>query len=472
MKTKTVIIILLVAFILASCAPAAKVVSTETAVPTSTFTPIPVAPTITLTPIVYIDGLANIPKPDGNFIKQVVNENYLNVMGITREKVELTYTEQKSIDGQSFVIMLDKSTGIPRAMYTQSTGWENLDYSLRRLTDAKNIEFGSQVVYYMLTDGTYSKIVQGNFNLFTSSGELDFETWKLLKPDFTQTDPALRYGKYDLSRADKVIQFASDNNAKVQIYHLVDAAKEYNTRDYSDFLSQWIVEGNFSRDEYIAIMQNRIRQVMEHFKEKYPSVPITYVVVNETFDWNKLAGFWYDKIGADYIDIAFDTARGVNPNVKLLYNDVNVFYGGKIDDHDKAVYALVKRLKAKGVIDGVGFQMHLEASTAPSKELVMQYMKMYQDIGVNVYVTEFDVDMTTATGSPDEKAKLKAQIYQDMLEACLESGNCVNFAMFGFTPAVSWKPDADSHIYDKNYKPELAFYQVLKTLYNAQSRVR
>ena len=472
MKIKNIITVLLVSSFLASCAPTAKVVPTETVVSASIVTSIPPTPTIISTPIVYIDGLADVPKPDDSFIKQVINENYLTVMGVTREKVELIYAEQKSVNGQSFVVMLDKSTGVPRAIYTESTGWENLDFSLRRLTDAKNIEFGSQVVYYMLTDGTYSKIVQGNFNLFTSSGELDFETWKSLKPDLTQTDPALRYGKFDLSRVDKVIQFASDNNAKIQIYHLVDAVKEYKTRDYSDDLSQWIVEGNFSRDEYIAIMQNRIRQVMENFKENYPNVPITFVVVNETFDWNKLAGFWYDKIGVDYIDIAFDTARSINPDVKLLYNDVNIFYGGKIDDHDKAVYALVKRLKAKGGVDGVGFQMHLEASTAPSKELVMQYMKMYQDIGVNVYVTEFDVDMTTAKGSLDEKARLKAQIYQDMLEACLESENCVNFAMFGFTPAVSWKPDADSHIYDENYKPELAFYQVLKTLYNAQSRVR
>src|SRR5574341_1294197 len=39
MKTKTLVLVLLVVSMLASCAPAAKVVSTEKAVPTSTFTP-------------------------------------------------------------------------------------------------------------------------------------------------------------------------------------------------------------------------------------------------------------------------------------------------------------------------------------------------------------------------------------------------------------------------------------------------
>src|SRR5688572_30271581 len=41
MKTKIIVAVLVVAFILASCAPAAKVVPTETAFPTLTFTPSP-----------------------------------------------------------------------------------------------------------------------------------------------------------------------------------------------------------------------------------------------------------------------------------------------------------------------------------------------------------------------------------------------------------------------------------------------
>ncbi len=52
MKIKNIVTVLLVAFILVSCAPAAKVVPTETTIPTSTFTPVPPTPTITLTPTI------------------------------------------------------------------------------------------------------------------------------------------------------------------------------------------------------------------------------------------------------------------------------------------------------------------------------------------------------------------------------------------------------------------------------------
>jgi hypothetical protein len=48
MKTKNIIAVMLIAVILASCAPVAKVIPTETAIPTSTFTPIP--PTIEPSP--------------------------------------------------------------------------------------------------------------------------------------------------------------------------------------------------------------------------------------------------------------------------------------------------------------------------------------------------------------------------------------------------------------------------------------
>lgn len=54
MKIKNIVTVLLVAFILVSCAPVAKIVPTEMAVPTLTLTPLPPTPTITppLTPTI------------------------------------------------------------------------------------------------------------------------------------------------------------------------------------------------------------------------------------------------------------------------------------------------------------------------------------------------------------------------------------------------------------------------------------
>ncbi|MEI7846681.1 MAG: hypothetical protein WCK35_12845, partial [Chloroflexota bacterium] len=113
---------LLIAILLVSCAPAAtahsptpaiEVMATAISTSTATSTPAP-TPTATIppTPVTYIEGLDHIPMPDSAFIEDVVSENYLRVMGLTREQVKLTYAQRAS-----FVAMLDKTKGVPLAVY-------------------------------------------------------------------------------------------------------------------------------------------------------------------------------------------------------------------------------------------------------------------------------------------------------------------------------------------------------------------
>jgi hypothetical protein len=60
MKIKNIVTVLLVVFILVSCAPAAKIVAPETAVPTLTLTSVPPTSTITPTPTLTIDDIRAI----------------------------------------------------------------------------------------------------------------------------------------------------------------------------------------------------------------------------------------------------------------------------------------------------------------------------------------------------------------------------------------------------------------------------
>jgi hypothetical protein len=60
MKIKNIVTVLLVTFILVSCAPVAKVAPTETAIPTSTLPPVPPTPTIAPTPTLTIDDIRAI----------------------------------------------------------------------------------------------------------------------------------------------------------------------------------------------------------------------------------------------------------------------------------------------------------------------------------------------------------------------------------------------------------------------------
>lgn len=88
MKIKNIVMVFVISSILASCASATIGIPTETAVPISTFTPIPPTPTITLTldPMVNApDGATGIDK-DGNYYMEAVDGYTYFYLGATAEQ--------------------------------------------------------------------------------------------------------------------------------------------------------------------------------------------------------------------------------------------------------------------------------------------------------------------------------------------------------------------------------------------------
>jgi endo-1,4-beta-xylanase len=143
------------------------------------------------------------------------------------------------------------------------------------------------------------------------------------------------------------------------------------------------------------------------------------------------------------------------------------------------MYSTVKRLKADGVpIDVVGMQMHLFApwftQVRPRKADVIATKQKFASLGVHIYVTEMDVDLARQKGSQAEKWSLEADIYRDMMEACIESGVCHSFATWGFSDADSWiscdsagclnDKNADPLPFDVNYAPKPAYFALRDAL--------
>ena len=85
-------------------------------------------------------------------------------------------------------------------------------------------------------------------------------------------------------------------------------------------------------------------------------------VVNEAFDDGGPTlrnSVFLQKLGEDYIELAFRTAAATDPNAELIYNDFNMLNGGPKAD---AVYEMVRDVRRRGVpIDAVGFQSRIGA---------------------------------------------------------------------------------------------------------------
>ena len=141
------------------------------------------------------------------------------------------------------------------------------------------------------------------------------------------------------------------------------------------FLPMWMYQLK-GKDVEQAIVEH-ITGVLEHYRGKID----TWDVVNEAIadnstgangTWDMRKSHLYNEV-PNYVDIAYKTAREVDPTVKLFYNDYDI-EGIDIREGNKtnAVYNFVKDLVDRGVpIDGVGLQYHLHTDKQVKYENVI-----------------------------------------------------------------------------------------------------
>lgn len=265
-------------------------------------------------------------------------------------------------------------------------------------------------------------------------------------------------GVLDFSKCEASIQLAIHHNTSFRGHNLC----------WGNHNPSWLLNGNFTPVELSSLLEDYVTQVVKHFGTRV----YCWDVVNEAVDNNglKTAPPWYPAV-PNYVDLAFHAARKAEPtgSVKLFYND---FAGDAINAKSDQVYALVKSMKARGVpIDGVGLQMHISTAKPPPKEGVQKNIQRLVDLGLEVHVTELDVkcfDCNTTAGLEKE-----AQVYANMLSACLAVKGCKSFETWGFTDKYTWlnsRSCKDELCYplpfDKDYNPKPAVQAMLDVLNN------
>jgi endo-1,4-beta-xylanase len=69
-------------------------------------------------------------------------------------------------------------------------------------------------------------------------------------------------------------------------------------------------------------------------------------------------------------------------------------------------------------------------------------MKRYQDLGLDVHITELDIKCKICGENwSDADLKEQADVYEKLLDVCLSAANCRSFETWGFTDKYSWLPD-------------------------------
>ena len=291
-----------------------------------------------------------------------------------------------------------------------------------------------------------------------------------LQPSFVAPEE----GVFDFDRADRLVDFALQNNMTVRGHSLL---WHEQTPDY--FLVG-------SREDIRQRLETYIGTVMEHFSGRIH----IWDVVNEAVSTDLFRGddgvgpdrntIWYEAVGnADYIDWAFQAARAADPNALLFLNDFET------EEPRKAGWFrdIVRRLIERGVpIDGVGHQVHLRLESTAESVLASIDAIQNEFPHLVTHVTEMDITMYTDPGScyesgtnclpdlgpnpPLELLRQQAQIYRDVFAGLTQRSFVEYVSLWGVTdgdsaannnPAVRFNHPL---LFDRDGEPKPAFFAI------------
>lgn len=220
-------------------------------------------------------------------------------------------------------------------------------------------------------------------------------------------------------------------------------------------------------------LQNHIGNITAHYLSNPALAYEAIDVVNEAVADSgpnifKDAVPWYPAL-PDYVNAAFLAARAADPKHALLcYND----YGGEGLSSQKGakILQLVKDMLAAGIpITCVGLQMHIHVDSAPSAADVSANIAALGALGMTVHITEMDVACPNCSPA---RLQAQAQLYADILSACLKNSNCKSFEFWGIYDGDTWLGENQAPLlWDAQWRAKPAFDAVLATL-QAHARAR
>ena len=188
-------------------------------------------------------------------------------------------------------------------------------------------------------------------------------------------------GVYEFTIPDEYVEFGMKNNMFIHGHALV----------WHSQCPDWFFENadgsTVSYDVLKARLEEHIATVMGRYKGKIKSWDVINESVLESGEMRPSK--WYQILGDDLVEIAFEAAAKADPDCQLYLNDYNMTNPGK-----RAKYVeIIKRLQSKGIkIDGMGLQGHW-GLTSPSLESIQETIDMFANLGVKVSITELDMSI-------------------------------------------------------------------------------
>jgi endo-1,4-beta-xylanase len=300
--------------------------------------------------------------------------------------------------------------------------------SLRARATARGLLYGVAVNPALLdvegvaagnaTDG-YTQLLREQTNILVAENAMK---WAAVRPTAQSFDFAL---------ADRLMRFAALTGDRVRGHNLC----------WHEALPAWFA-ATANKENARKLLAEHIQTVAGRYRGQIHS----WDVVNEAVSPKdgRADGLrnspWLELVGPDYIEVAFQTASSADPGAKLTYNEYDI----ELDTPEQTekrgqVMVMLRRLKARGIpIQAVGVQSHLQASGPQPGAGLVEFVRQAGKMGLEVFVTEMDVNTRGIEGGPEAQDAAVAQVYRNYLGMMLAEPNVSVALTWGITSAHSW----------------------------------
>ncbi len=281
------------------------------------------------------------------------------------------------------------------------------------------------------------------------------------------TDVALKFGSLrgrgpeaDFRLADRMVDFAVAAGLPVRGHNLI----------WGDYNPDWLKKE--SADRRIYWFDRHIDEVVGRYAGRIAA----WDVVNEPF-WpdhglphGMRGGPWYEALGPIYVERAFRRTALADPKARLLLNEAFVEkadpLGLKVRE---GLLWLTRELKDRGVpLHVVGLESHLPGDGGFDPPGFRRLLADLAETGVDLALTELDVDDSPIPGDAAARDRGVAEIYRSALETALDEPKVREIVCWQLADGFSHYRDirgkeARPLPFDRDLKPKPAFDAMVAT---------
>jgi endo-1,4-beta-xylanase len=272
---------------------------------------------------------------------------------------------------------------------------------LREIALAKGLFFGTAVSDSQLKRPDFTPLLLDQCSILVAENAMK---WRATHPE---------QDRFDFTQADFFMDFAESHHIPVRGHNL--CWHEHNP--------SWL-DSAITPQSAVSLLTTHIQTVVGRFKGRIHSWDVINEAINPSHHNpnGMVNSLWLQNIGEGYLELAFRTAAKADPGAILTYNDYGIETDAPTQEAKReAVLAMLRRLIKKGVpVQALGLQSHLRTNEGtPTWNGLNKFLKEIQNLKMQVFVTELDVDDSAMPAEIPERDRQVAELYRSFLENIL-----------------------------------------------------